>query len=191
MILGIFSDTHGCGARTAHAIRVLQEAGAEAFVHCGDIGGEVVFDQLAGLKVWFVWGNSDTPGPILKRYVQSLGLTPPEEVPLRLELAGKTLIVFHGHEPQFRPIRELAQAGEHQRLEQIVAADYLLFGHSHVAFDERFGSFRAINPGALYRARPYTIATLDLTHDLVRFWQITAEEQAQPRLVEWRRAAGD
>ena len=189
MILGILSDTHGCSARTAHAIRVLQEAGAEAFVHCGDIGSEAVFDQLAGLPAWFVWGNSDTPGPILKRYVQSLGLTLPEEIPLWLELAGKSLIVFHGHEPQFHPIAELHRIGDSQRLKQIIGADYLLFGHSHVAFNERIDSFRAINPGALHRARPYTVATLDLTQDIVRFWQITDDEHTRPLLSEWHRNA--
>ena len=35
-----------------------------------------------------------------------------------------------------------------------------------------------INPGALERAFPYTVATLDLARDELRFWQV--DENAPP-----------
>ena len=50
MILGILSDTHGHARRTAAAVRLLQQLGAEAFVHCGDVGSPDVLDELAGRR---------------------------------------------------------------------------------------------------------------------------------------------
>jgi predicted phosphodiesterase len=38
--------------------------------------------------------------------------------------------------------------------------DFLLHGHTHEVRDERVGSTRIINPGALFRARRYTAALL-------------------------------
>ena len=51
MVLGILSDTHGHARRTAAAVRLLEQLGAEAFVHCGDIGSPDVLDELAEIPV--------------------------------------------------------------------------------------------------------------------------------------------
>jgi hypothetical protein len=183
VILGILSDTHGRGEIAARAIQGLKEAGAEAFVHCGDVGGESALQHLAGLRAWFVWGNTDEPGPRLCRFVRSIGLPLPDSIPLRLELAGKSIVVFHGHEPEFQPIAQLARTGQEERVREHVQADYLLFGHSHVRYDRRFGPLRAVNPGALCRARPPSVATLDLEHDRVRFWLLEIDRRTGPRFV--------
>jgi predicted phosphodiesterase len=47
--------------------------------------------------------------------------------------------------------------------------DYLLLGHSHVKSDHRQGRIRVINPGALHRASPKTVATLDTSSDELKF----------------------
>ena len=191
MILGILADTHGDGRIAAQALRVLDAAGADVIVHCGDVGGEAVFNELAGRRARFVWGNSDQPGPLLNAYVRSLGLVVPMEVPLRLELAGRTIAVFHGHEPQFDRLFELAGAGEIALLEELLSgADYVLFGHWHRAFDERFGSARLINPGALYRVRTRSVATLDLRRDVLRFWYVDTEKTETSPLLELPWASG-
>ena len=98
MILGILSDTHGHQHAAAAAVRLLKEAGAEALVHCGDVGGMAVLDELAVLPAWFVRGNTDEPGSLLIEYARSIGITPPMDVPLRIDLDGHSLAVFHGHE---------------------------------------------------------------------------------------------
>lgn len=191
MILGILSDTHGQAGLTASAVRVLQAAGAEAFVHCGDVGGAAVLEQLAGLKAWFVWGNTDEPGPLLTEYVQALGLPLPAEVPLRLDLAGRSISVFHGHEPEFRKLTDAALAGQVALLQDLAdGADYILFGHTHLTFDERLGAVRVINPGSIHRVRTPSVATLDLEEDTVRFWQVRAVDVGQrPELVALSDAA--
>ena len=186
MILGILSDSHNRQDLAATALQVLQEAGAEAFVHCGDVGRKGVFDQLAGLRSWFVWGNSDHPGPQIAAHLRLLGIPQPAEVPLRLELAGRMIAVFHGHEAAFGRMVDLAAAGRLAEVEALLeGVDYVLFGHSHVPHDQRIGSVRLINPGALHRVRTRSVATLDLERDLLRFWHVGGEiAEPGPRLVE-------
>lgn len=171
MKLGILSDSHGRAKRVRRAIALLREAGAAALMHCGDVGGQEVIDELgaAGLPAWFVWGNTDYPDPALARYAADLGITPPGEPPLRIELAGKRLAVFHGHEPGFEQLIRLAREGDAEALAAAAAADYILHGHTHVAADTRIGSVRIINPGALHRASEPTVAVLDLATDELRF----------------------
>src|SRR5689334_2841544 len=59
MLLGILSDTHDKADMIAAAVTLLQQQGAEFFIHCGDVGGEHILDSLTGLKAAFVWGNND------------------------------------------------------------------------------------------------------------------------------------
>ena len=51
--------------------------------------------------------------------------------------------------------------------------DYLLQGHTHVRQDVRVGRTRVINPGALHRANPKTVALLNTSNDFVEFLEIT------------------
>lgn len=169
MILGVLSDSHGHVERTRAAIEILEAAGATKFVHCGDVGSEDVLSELIGKEAWFVLGNCDEPARDLLWYAQTIGLHTPGPAPLELELAGRRIAVAHGHERAFE--RLLAQ------LEDPVgprdqAPDYILHGHTHVARDVRIGRTRVINPGALVRARHYSVATLDLLKDEARFWPV-------------------
>ena len=171
MILGILSDTHGQTRRTADALRLLQRVGAEALVHCGDVGGAGVLDVLAGWRAWIQWGNTDAADDALVAHAEALGLNAAHEVPLHLDLDGHRIAVFHGHEPAFlrffkrKPVGGARGAGR-------VGRDYVLCGHQHVASDTCIGCWRVINPGALHRAYVYTVATLDLATDAVKFWQV-------------------
>src|SRR5690349_17826481 len=100
MLIGLMSDSHGDAVMTARAIALLKEHGAEIFIHCGDICGEEVLDELAVVQAKFVWGNCDVPNAALRKYVQSIGLNPPDG-PLHFELEGKKIGVYHGHEKSF------------------------------------------------------------------------------------------
>jgi putative phosphoesterase len=171
MILGVLSDSHGRARRVRRAVARLRDAGAAAFIHCGDVGGEDVLDELAGLRAWLVWGNTDAPGASLVQYARSLGVTVADAPPLRVELEGRLILVFHGHEVSYARCMQCleAPAMDDRRPATLVQAfgpvDYVMHGHTHVARDERFGSVRVINPGALTRARPRSVAALDLTRD--------------------------
>jgi hypothetical protein len=184
VILGILSDTHGFHERAARAIALLERLGAEAFVHCGDVGGAAVLDELAGRQAWVVPGNVDAIDRTLRDYAETLGLHTSTEVPLRVELANRTIAVYHGHEARFdRLVEALRHDDQNAFAELTQGLDYILYGHAHEPAELRFGSVRLINPGALERARPHTVATLDLARDTLKFWQVDerADESAAPR----------
>lgn len=171
MIVGILSDTHGHVARTRTAIDVLRQAGSQAFIHCGDIGGTEVLDELACLRAWVVCGNTDEPAEPLLRHAAELGLRSALQGPLRLRLAGRELVVFHGHEAAYARLIDRASDGR-EPPPGTAAPRYVFHGHTHVARDVRIGPLRIINPGALRRARPHTVATLDLAAEHVEFWPV-------------------
>ncbi len=157
MILGILSDTHDRVAAAAAAVAALKEAGAEHYLHCGDVGGEQVLDQLAGLPVAFVWGNTDWDRAPLRRYATELGIQCFGAFG-ELELDGKRIAITHGDENS--TVRRVLDGQRH---------DYLFLGHSHINADTRVGGVRVINPGALHRVKEKTCATLDTGTDVLRF----------------------
>lgn len=167
MHIGILSDSHGDADATTRAIRLLTNHKAAFFFHCGDICGDNVLDALVGHPCLFVWGNCDQPTAITRRYVEKLDLTWPT-VPVRTELAGKKIAVFHGHERAF---------ADQAIYEQY---DYIFYGHTHRYSDQRPGRCRLINPGALYRARPRTCALLDLLADKLTFLQLDTGKPISP-----------
>ena len=167
MLIGILSDSHGDHALVRQSLALFDGLGVQHVIHCGDVGGTDVFDELVGRSCSFVWGNMDLPDDGLLSYLDTVDLSLPNSVPLRLTLANKSLAVFHGHEAGFG--RAVASLG----------VDYIFHGHTHVARDERRGHTRIINPGALHRARRKTVATLDLETDHLAF--LDAPESAQDR----------
>jgi putative phosphoesterase len=184
VILGLLSDTHGQHRRAACAIALLERVGAEAFVHCGDVGDEAVLDELAGRRTWFVWGNIDHADGLLVHYAETLGLSAPREIPVRIEIDGRVIAVYHGHEARFSRLNHLIRTHDLAGFEKLSAgADYILHGHTHRAAVKRVGRVQLINPGALERARPHTVATLDVGRDLLKFWQVNerADPDEEPR----------
>src|SRR5262249_36022059 len=157
MRLGILSDTHNYLTRTRCAVELLRAEGAEVLIHCGDLTGPEVVSACAVLPCYFVFGNNDADNvPELQRAMAETGA-----VCLgwggEVTLAGKRVAVTHGH--------------MHTDVRRLIAArpDYLLSGHSHVAFDKQHGPTRRINPGALHRANEFSVALLDLETDELRF----------------------
>jgi hypothetical protein len=153
MIVGIMSDTHGQHLMTRRALAIFDRVGVTEIIHCGDVCGREVFEELAGRAVHFVWGNCDLPNGVTRALLDTLGMTEPNGVPLRFVLDGKRFVVYHGHE------REALNMGN---LDDV---DYVCHGHTHQRRDERVGPLRIINPGALHRAFPRTVATLDTESD--------------------------
>ena len=149
-VIGIISDTHGRAERTESAVRMLEDAGAELILHLGDVGSDAVLDRLVDRRVRIVLGNVDPPD--LARYATLLEITV-DHPTMRLEVDGRRIGATHGHlSPE---------------LDRLVAEapDYLLHGHSHVARDERIGSTRVLNPGAVHRAAVRSVAILEPRRD--------------------------
>lgn len=159
MKIGILSDTHDRLDRTISAVALLQEAGAEALIHCGDLTGPDIVSACGVLPSWFVFGNNDGDWPML-RLTMKLSNAVSLEWGGEVALAGKRIAVTHGH--------------LHKDVRRLLAArpDYLLSGHSHLLADEMHDGVRRINPGALYRADRLTVALLDLTTDDLKFLDV-------------------
>ncbi len=157
------SDSHGDATATARAVSLLTRRGAKKLFHCGDVCGTQVLDELAGCDCTFVWGNCDDPSPILRRYVADLGLPSPEPGKV-IKLAGKRIGLFHGHESAFRT----ASASGHY--------DCIFYGHTHQRDDRTHAGCRLVNPGALHRARPHTVALLNLVSDELTFLRLDTGE---------------
>lgn len=159
MIVGIMSDTHGNYMAARKAVEIFDQAKAGHIVHCGDVGGEAVFNELLGHPLTFVWGNTDSADPSLRAYLQASGLPLPQGVPARIDLGGKRFAVFHGHESQFRTSKMLD-------------VDYVLYGHTHEADVEVLNGKCFVNPGALFRANPKTVAMIDTQTSEIRFHDV-------------------
>jgi len=158
--IGLLSDSHGQVVATRAAIRTLMDAGADLILHMGDIGSEQVLDELIyDLPVHVVFGNTDWDWEPLGKYAGHLGLIVNHPVG-RLEIDGRVVVFQHGHD----------HAAMSAALAQQVA--YLCHGHTHMKRDEQIGMTRIINPGALQRAREYTVAMLDTQQDQVTFYPI-------------------
>jgi putative phosphoesterase len=95
MRIGILSDTHDKADMAAAAIKLLRKAGAEFYIHCGDVGGQRVLDELAGLPVALVWGNNDFDRRALTKYGERLGIDIHDRL-AELQLGGKKFAVTHG-----------------------------------------------------------------------------------------------
>ncbi len=160
MLLGILSDTHARADAMGEGMRLLRAAGAEYFVHCGDVGSEAVLDHLAGEPAAFVFGNNDWDRAGLRQYAQVVGVRCLEAYDT-VELDGKRVAVTHGDDGPL--VRRIVDDQRH---------DYLLVGHSHVPGERRAGRTRLINPGALYRAKVKTVALLDLSTDDLRWIEV-------------------
>lgn len=160
MKIGILSDSHNHLERTERAVAMLQEAGAEALFHCGDLATPEIVSACAVLPFYFTFGNHDADSvPQLEQATRE------QDVHClrwggEVKLAQRRIALVHGHIS--RDLKPLLAA----------EPDYLLTGHSHQPHDFHEGTTRRINPGALFRAKVFTVATLDLATDDLQWIEV-------------------
>lgn len=162
MRIGILSDTHNQRDRTQRALKLLTSHGASTLIHCGDFVKASMLELLAGLPCYFVFGNNDADSMAdLRSVAKTVGAVCLDWGGV-VTLDGKRLAITHGHlKSEMRSL--LAQH-----------PDYLLSGHSHRMSDQVSGPTRHINPGAMHRARQFTVGLLDLPTDELRFLEVPA-----------------
>ena len=141
MQLGLISDTHGTVQNAVHEAL----AGVGCILHAGDVGSEDVLTELEAIApVRAVLGNTDH------------GLALPET---RVEeFAGHRFLLHHIVDVEFpsRTVRGLL--AEEQ-------PDFVIFGHTHMPFDETLDGVRYLNPGSPNSPRggaPATVAIVEL-----------------------------
>lgn len=146
--IAILSDSHDDLESVGRAAEILRRLEIDRVIHCGDVTGPAVVDLLAPFTVQYVVGNCDQDVAGLTHAAESVGHRF-EGVSGRLETPGGVIGFTHGHLPG--------------TLEDLIAGGcrWVAHGHTHQTRDERVGSARVLNPGALYRARPRTLLVLD------------------------------
>lgn len=149
MKLGIVSDTHGHVENTLAAVRMLESLEVEAVLHCGDIGTPAIPKLFAQWPTHFVFGNCDYERDELRRAIQAAGLLCHDRF-ADLNLGGRRIALIHSDDGE--RFRQTINAGSY---------DVVCYGHSHVAEFHLVGRTLVLNPGALYRANPHTIALLE------------------------------
>lgn len=144
-------------------------------LHLGDVGTVEVIDALAvappdgsggargQLASHVVFGNTDWDCATLARYAQGLGIRVDHPVG-RLPLEHGELVFLHGDEPD--AMEDALREG----------VRYLCHGHTHRALDVRKGATRIVNPGALFRAKVYSVAVIDTQSDHVVFYPVGSSE---------------
>ncbi len=145
--VGLLSDSHGRAERTARAVDALLAAGADTLIHAGDIETDEVLDCLAGHNAHLVWGNCDWDRAGLERYARDIGIAVHGDSG-EVTVDGVRIAFTHGHLPA--AMRSAMASG----------AAFLVHGHTHERRDDVVDGVRIINPGALHRARPFTVALL-------------------------------
>jgi uncharacterized protein len=150
MLLGVLSDTHGQMESTRQATRMLETFDVAAVIHCGDIGSTEIVRLFDGWPTHFVLGNVDVDVAGLDGAIRAAGQTL-HGLFGTLDLGGRTIAFLHGHEAN-----RLRHAIDSEQW------DLVCYGHTHVAEMHRQGRSLVLNPGAIHRARPHSLAIVDL-----------------------------
>ncbi len=150
MIIGIVSDTHGHLEFARSAVRMLESCGVETVIHCGDIGSSEIVALFRHWPTHFVLGNVDTDPRPLQMAISAAGQTFHGRFG-SLEVEGRKIAFLHGDDgPLFR---DTIAGGQY---------DLVCYGHTHIAEQHREGGTLVVNPGALYRAHPHSLAVARL-----------------------------
>jgi putative phosphoesterase len=152
MLLGVVSDTHGHVQYARQGVRMLESFGVHAVLHCGDIGSEAIVPLFAPWPAHFVFGNVDVGSTAkeLRAAIEQAGQTCHGRFG-SLELAGVKIALLHGDDGHL--LTQTIGNGLHA---------LVCHGHTHIARRERLEQTLVLNPGALYRATPHSIAIVEL-----------------------------
>ena len=150
MRLGIISDTHGHLKYSTEGVAALEAAGVDAVLHCGDIGVPALIPLFAGHPTHFVFGNTDADVSDLQYAIQEAGQTCHDYFG-DITLDGRRIALLHGDDTA-----KLMNAISSQEY------DLICYGHTHEREQHQQGKTLILNPGAVYRASPHTVAVVDL-----------------------------
>ncbi len=132
MRIGVLSDTHIPVAADKLPDKIIKEfKQCDLIVHAGDIVELFVIEELNKLaETKAVHGNMDS-----REVKQSL----PEKI--ILNVAGKKIGIIHGNGPGFK-VPKNAKKAFRKKL------DIIIFGHSHIPYNEKLDSTLMFNPGS-------------------------------------------
>ena len=154
------SDTHENVKVIKKAVELIKELKPELVVHCGDIISPPILDHFKGLPMRFVFGNNDGEELGLRKKCQELGFGEIAET-IQIDHKGKSILVYHGTNPY--ALKAHIDSQSH---------DYIFTGHTHLQRNEKIGRTRVVNPGAMFMAKFFSFASLNIEKDEVEFIEI-------------------
>lgn len=146
---GLVSDSHGRVESTRAAANLLHSFEVSEVIHCGDIGTADVVRALSSWPTHYVFGNCDHELSALRTAIEEAGGTCHERFGT-LQIEERSVAFLHGDDTQL--MVETISGGEY---------DLVCHGHTHVAAQKTVGKTIVLNPGALFRARPLSIAVVE------------------------------
>ena len=131
MRIGLISDTHN----TLRPAVFDAFEGVELILHAGDVGHPPIITELQAIApVHAVYGNTD-----------GFDIHALCKEKIELELAGKRIVVVHGH--------ELGSPNPQNLRLMYKNADLIVYGHTHKPLLDESESPVVVNPGAAGPAR--------------------------------------
>jgi uncharacterized protein len=149
MLLGVVSDTHGDLYRTQDAVRMLEGLEVAQVLHCGDIGTPEIVELFKPWPTHFVFGNCDHDRGVLKEAIEAAGQTCHDRFG-SLEFGGLPVAFLHGDDTL---LLRNSIASQQWKL--------ICHGHTHVVREEWERDTLILNPGAVHRANPHSIAVVE------------------------------
>jgi len=150
MRLGVVSDSHNHTMNTLAAVEMLSSLEVDRVLHCGDIGSGTIVKLFSDWPTDFVFGNCDYERDQLAADIAAAKQTCHGKFG-DLEIAGKRVALLHSDDR--RKFRDVTTTGKW---------DLVCYGHTHVAKIEHINGTLVLNPGAIYRANPHSIAIVEL-----------------------------
>ena len=148
--IGVVSDTHGHVENTRAAVRRLAELDVKLVLHCGDIGSAAIVPLFAAWQTHFVFGNVDHNAHELQEAILNAGQTCHGRFGEVTALGTRIALL---HSDDIALFKQTIDSREW---------DIVCYGHTHVAEHHLQDETLVLNPGALYRATPHSIATVEL-----------------------------
>lgn len=127
----IVSDTHNAVFDSVISA-LCREKDVDVIIHCGDFYDDVlkICEAMGVSRYYRVPGNCDRLPADIDRTIM-------------LELEGKKIMITHGHQHGVKFGLEQLKAEAEKR-----GADIVLFGHTHVAWEEEDNGILYLNPGS-------------------------------------------
>jgi putative phosphoesterase len=129
---------------------MLESLSVTEVIHCGDIGSSEIVALFAAWPTHFVFGNVDYDREGLKNEIVRAGQTCCGQVG-SLCRENHEIAFLHGDDA-CRLTKTIAEA----------RFALVCHGHTHISRVERVGETLVLNPGAVFRARPHSIAVVEL-----------------------------
>lgn len=148
MKIGVISDTHDRMPTLHKALDLFASEKVDAIIHAGDFVAPFAAKPLVscGITLHSVFGNNDGERAGLSRLMPAC-----VPGPLKLEIAGRSIVVHHWIEQVPADI--------------VAAADVVITGHTHEVVTEQRNGTLLLNPGECcgWLTGEATVAILDVT----------------------------